>query len=104
MRLSVSLLLLAFIYSTPSFKALLRCVAKRVFSVRLLNAVAFSKKLPWCEPTNVISFKTQLHAENDCRNSAEILNSLMIFIKEKTLEIIKSSSLLNHKKILIVKW
>jgi len=42
----------------------LSCVATRVFSVRLLRAVAFSKKLPWFEPTNVISLKTQLHAVN----------------------------------------
>jgi len=29
-----------------------------VFNVRLLHAVAFSKKLPWFEPTNVITLKT----------------------------------------------
>jgi len=29
-----------------------------------LRAVAFSKKLPWFEPTKVITLKTQLHAVN----------------------------------------
>jgi len=28
------------------------------------TTVAFSEKLPWFEPTNVISLKTQLHAVN----------------------------------------
>jgi len=37
-----------------------------VFNMRLLHAVAFSKKLPWFEPTNVISLKTQQHAVNAC--------------------------------------
>jgi hypothetical protein len=32
----------------------------------LLHAVAFSKKLRWFEPTNVISLKTQPHAVNAC--------------------------------------
>ncbi len=34
--------------------------------MRLLHAVAFSKKLPWFESTNVISLKTQPHAVNAC--------------------------------------
>ncbi len=42
----------------------LSCVATRIFSMRLLHAVAFSKKLSWFEPTNVITLKTQLHAVN----------------------------------------
>jgi hypothetical protein len=32
--------------------------------VRLLHAFAFSKNLPWFEPTNVIPLKMQPHAEN----------------------------------------
>jgi len=44
----------------------LSCVATVVFSVRFLHAIAFSKKLPWFEPTNVISLKMQLHAVNAC--------------------------------------
>jgi len=32
--------------------------------VRLLHAVAFSKKLPWFEQIKVITLKTQLHAVN----------------------------------------
>jgi len=42
------------------------CVATAVFSVRLLHAVAFSKKLPWLAQTKVISLKTQPHAVNAC--------------------------------------
>jgi len=39
--------------------------------VRLLHAVAFSKKLRWFETTKVITLKMPMHAvENDCRNSA----------------------------------
>jgi len=38
--------------------------------MRLLHAVAFSKKLPWFEPTKVISLKTQPHAVNARRNAA----------------------------------
>jgi len=37
----------------------LSCVATVVFSVRLLHAIAFSKKLRWFEPTKVITLKTQ---------------------------------------------
>jgi len=40
------------------------CVATVVFNIRLLHAVAFSKKLPCFEPTNVINLKTQLHTVN----------------------------------------
>jgi len=32
--------------------------------VRLLHAVAFSKKLPWFEPIKVFTLKTQLHEVN----------------------------------------
>jgi len=32
--------------------------------MRLLNAVAFSKKLRWLAQAKVISLKTQLHAVN----------------------------------------
>jgi len=39
-------------------------VATVVFSVRLLHAVAFSKKSPWFESIKVITLKTQLHAVN----------------------------------------
>jgi len=45
-----------------TFKYKLSCVATRVFSVRLLHAVAFSKQLRWFEPTNEISMTTQLRA------------------------------------------
>jgi len=41
-------------------------VATVVFNVRLLHAVAFWKKLPLFEPTNVITLKTQVHAVNAC--------------------------------------
>jgi len=34
--------------------------------MRLLHAVAFSKKLRWLAQTKVISLKTQLHAVNAC--------------------------------------
>jgi len=34
--------------------------------LRLLQLVAFSKKLPWFEPTKAISLKTQPHAVNAC--------------------------------------
>ncbi len=44
----------------------LSCVATRVFSVRLLHAVAFSKKLRWLAQTKVITLKTQPHAVNAC--------------------------------------
>jgi len=44
----------------------LRWVATVVFDLRLLHAVAFSKKLPRFEPTKVISLKTQPHAVNVC--------------------------------------
>jgi len=36
------------------------------FYEKFWNLVAFSKKLPWFEPTNVISLKTQPHAVNAC--------------------------------------
>jgi len=39
-------------------------VATVVFSVRLLHAVVFSNKLPWFEPTKLITLKTQTHAAN----------------------------------------
>ena len=35
-----------------------------VFNVRLLHAVAFSKKLHWLAQTNVITSKTQTHVLN----------------------------------------
>ncbi len=41
----------------------LRCYTR--FQRALLRVFAFSKYLPWFEPTNVISLKTQLHA-NAC--------------------------------------
>jgi len=44
----------------------LSCVVTVVLSVRLLHAVAFSKKLPWFELTYVISLKMQSHAVNAC--------------------------------------
>jgi len=34
--------------------------------MRLLRAVAFSKKLRWLTQTKVITLKTQLHAVNAC--------------------------------------
>jgi len=34
--------------------------------VRLLHPDAFSKLLPWFDPTSVISLKTQPHAVNAC--------------------------------------
>jgi len=34
--------------------------------MRLLHAVAFSKKLRWLTQTKVITLKTQLHAVNAC--------------------------------------
>ena len=42
----------------------LRLVATRVFIVRLMHAIAISKKLLWLGQTNVITFKTQTHALN----------------------------------------
>ena len=45
-------------------KNVLRLVATLVFNMRLLHAIAFSKKLLWLAQTNVISFKTQTHAVN----------------------------------------
>jgi len=44
----------------------LSCVATVVLRMRLLHAVAFSKKLSWFEPTNVITLKTLSHAVNAC--------------------------------------
>jgi len=44
----------------------LSCVATVVFSVRLLHVIAFSKYLPWFEPTKVSTLKTQSHALNAC--------------------------------------
>ncbi len=35
-----------------------------VFNMHLLHAFAFSKKLHWFEPTQVINLKTQTHAVN----------------------------------------
>jgi len=45
--------------------------------MHLLHAVAFSKLLPWFQPTNVITLKTQLNAENACvkRSSQRSLRS-----------------------------
>ncbi len=42
----------------------LSCVATSVLRMRLLHAVAFSKKLPWLSHTKVISSKTKTHAVN----------------------------------------
>jgi hypothetical protein len=42
----------------------LSCVATSVLRMRLLHAVAFSKKLHWLAQTKVISLKTQLHEVN----------------------------------------
>jgi len=49
--------------------------------MRLLHVVAFSKKLPWYEPTKVISLKTQPHAENACakRSSQRSFNDSLWF-------------------------
>jgi len=51
-------------YTKTGWYAALSCVATRIFSVRLLLAVAFSKLFPRFEPTNVIALKTQLQAVN----------------------------------------
>jgi hypothetical protein len=57
-------------------------VATAVFNVRLLHAVAFSKQLPWFEPTNVGSLKTQPHAVNACvKRSSQ--RSLIVRIRER---------------------
>ncbi len=42
----------------------LSCVATSVLRMRLLHAVAFSKKLPWLAQTKVITSKTKTHAVN----------------------------------------
>jgi len=42
----------------------LSCVATSVLRMRLLHAVAFSKKLRWLAQTKVITSKTKTHAEN----------------------------------------
>jgi len=42
----------------------LSCIATRVFSMRLLHAVAFSKKLHWLAQTKEITLKTQPQAVN----------------------------------------
>ncbi len=42
----------------------LGCVATSVLRMRLLNMVAFSKKLRWLAQIKVITLKTQLHAVN----------------------------------------
>ena len=42
----------------------LRLVATNVFNMRLLHAVALSKKLLWLVQTNVITLKTQTQAVN----------------------------------------
>jgi hypothetical protein len=42
----------------------LSCVATSVLRMRLLHAIAFSKKLLWFGSTNVISLKTQPYAVN----------------------------------------
>ncbi len=55
-----------FFKADPSLTCHLSWVATIVFNMRLLHAVAFSKKLPWFEPTNVISLKTQPRAVNAC--------------------------------------
>jgi hypothetical protein len=59
-------------FQKQTFKLL--AVATVVFNVRLLQAVAFSNKLRWFEPTKVITLKTQphakTHAENACRNAS----------------------------------
>ena len=45
-------------------KYMLRLVATHAFSLRLLYAIAFSKKLCWFEPIDVITLKIQQHAVN----------------------------------------
>jgi hypothetical protein len=60
--IKVQLLLLRF--NTFSFQHTLSCVATRVFSVRSLHAVDFSKKLRWLALTKVITLETQLYAVN----------------------------------------
>ena len=47
-------------------KSILSCVETAVFSVRLLHALAFSKKLPWLAQTKVITLKTRMYAVNAC--------------------------------------
>jgi len=42
----------------------LSCVATSVLRMRLLDAVAFSKKLHWLALTKVITLKTQPHSVN----------------------------------------
>ncbi len=46
------------------YSLILSCVATSGLRMSLLHAVAFSKKLPCFESTNVISLKTQPHAVN----------------------------------------
>ncbi len=46
--------------------SILSCVATSVLRMRLLHAVAFSKKLRWLTQTKVITLKTQLQAVNAC--------------------------------------
>ena len=49
---------------TKKNKTLLMFIATCVFNVRLLHAVAFSKKLLWLDQINVITLKTQTYAVN----------------------------------------
>ncbi len=42
----------------------LSCVATSVLRMRLMQVVAFSKKLRWLAQTKVLTLKTQLHAVN----------------------------------------
>jgi len=58
-------------------------VATVVFNERLLHAFSFLKKLPWFEPTKVISLKTQLHAVNACvKRSSQRSFSWCCFIQQ----------------------
>jgi hypothetical protein len=55
-KLRILSVVIAFLY--------LSCVATSVLRMRLLHAVAFSKKLPWLAQTKVITSKTKTHAVN----------------------------------------
>jgi len=60
--------------------AALSCVATSVLRIRLLHVVAFSKKLRCLAQTKVFTLKMQLHAENDCRNSALVNGTFILVI------------------------
>ena len=62
MRTEITIKITIFFCVVTEFKHKVRLVVILLFNVRILHAVAFSKKLLWVAQTNVITLKTQMHA------------------------------------------